>query len=230
MLTILPNLGEKILIGVHGAFAVQEQTIARFFVLHFILAIAILAVAAAHILILHANSSTSSEARLNGWAGSGGFSYFFFYKDLQIVGIFFSILLYLSLVMPNYLNHTDNFIEANPLITPTHIVPEWYFLTFYAMLRAIPDKVGGVLILILSLVFLVTLPGKTRLSNRNDYAFLDFKSTQVDVCLFVFTCVLLAYFGSQEATQPYIAASQFFCAYYFTALAVRIGAAKASSF
>lgn len=66
LLTIIPNLGEKLLIGVHGAFAVQEQTIARFFVLHFILAIAILVVAAAHVLILHSNGSTSSEARLNG--------------------------------------------------------------------------------------------------------------------------------------------------------------------
>lgn len=147
-----------------------------------------------------------------------------------MLGIFFSLLLYLSLVIPNYLNHTDNFIEANPLITPTHIVPEWYFLTFYAMLRAIPDKVGGVLVLILSLAFLIFLPGKARASSKNDYTFLDYKSTQFDVMLFVYVCVMLAYFGSQEAVQPFIAASQFFCAYYFILIVIRIGAAKASSF
>lgn len=98
------------------------------------------------------------------------------------------------------------------------------------MLRAIPDKQGGVLVLLASIVVLMFLPIFSRVSGRNDFAFADFRATEVHVYMFVFICVVLAYIGSQEAVQPFIAASQFLALLYFAVLIFRLGAVQVSPF
>lgn len=144
---------------------------------------------------------------------------------MQIVVVAFLVLFYLSLIIPNYLNHSDNFIEANPLVTPTHIVPEWYFLTFYAMLRAVPNKLGGAGVLALSLLFLAILPALARGYSRYELTFSDYRGPSAPfVAIFVFLSALLGYLGAQEAVEPFIVCSQLACLHYFMVLLFRIAA------
>jgi len=212
LITSVPFIGQKIIVYVHGAFSVQGATLSRFFIFHYLAALILLVLIFIHIALLHKDGSFNPAGR--GLLGPKvNFMYFFYYKDMFF---FFAVLLalfYYALLFPNSLNHPDNFIEANPLVTPTHIVPEWYFLPFYAILRAIPNKLFGVLAMIAAIACLFALPFSKRVG------FLGFSLTGVIFELyfycFLFCYAVLGYLGSMPAEAPYVYAAQLFTVFYF---------------
>lgn len=213
LVTSIPVVGQKLIVLIHGAFSVQDATLNRFFVLHYLLALVTLAVIIVHIFLLHSEGSTNPAGRLVGLE-KAEFYYYFAYKDLQFFAAAALMLVTLALLYPNALNHPDNFIEANPLVTPSHIVPEWYFLPFYAILRAIPNKLFGVVAMLLSLAALASLPAIVKPSvDVND----DAVATVLELFFYgiLFSLLILGYLGSMPAAAPYVAMSQFFTAFYF---------------
>ena len=157
LFTAIPYIGSNIAFTLWGGFSVSNNTLNRFYTLHFVLPFLICFVVVIHLVLLHAEGSTSilgiqdSKDLIN-------FYPYFFYKDLFSFFIFLFFYFLVVFFYPNLLSHPDNYIKANPLVTPTHIVPEWYFLFFYAILRSIPNKLLGVCYLVISLSVLIILP------------------------------------------------------------------------
>lgn len=157
LITALPILGEKLVIWIWGGFAISQSTLNRFFSLHYILSIIALGLSMTHLILLHMVGSTTpvvNETELDNLK----FSPASVTKDA--LTFFFFLLFYLSIVLykPNIFGHPDNYIRADALITPAHIVPEWYFLPFYAMLKAFPSKGAGALAMLSSMLILITAP------------------------------------------------------------------------
>jgi ubiquinol-cytochrome c reductase cytochrome b subunit len=225
LVTSIPFIGNKLIIFIHGGFSVNSLTLNRFFVLHFFFAIIILAVIFVHIALLHRAGSSNPSLKLKGGLDKVSFYYYFFYKDLQfflvvLLGLFVMVFLY-----PNALNHPDNFNEANPMVTPTHIVPEWYFLPFYAILRSIPNKLFGVLAMALSLIFLFALPLLSSFKSR-EFSLVE-EAAEPFFYIFVYSFIMLGYLGSMPAEQPYVLSSQimvlvYFLSFVFLSLAGRV--------
>ena len=161
----VPFIGDYIVYWLWGGFSVGGPTLNRFFSFHYLMPFVLIALVISHILILH-------EVKSNNPIGINSpdyiqFTPYYTIKDLfgaVTFWLFFAIFLYYS---PNYLGHTDNYIKANPMVTPAHIVPEWYFLPFYAILRSVPNKLGGVLLLLLSIFVLLALPFYTKSKIRS---------------------------------------------------------------
>lgn len=150
LFSAIPYVGKTVSYLLWGGFSVGNPTLNRFFSLHYLLPFVILAIVGLHILFLHENGSS---APVNWKYSDKIFFYPYFYvKDLYGYFFFLSIFFYLVTNEPNLLGHPDNYVEANPLVTPPHIVPEWYFLPFYAILRSVPDKLSGVLFMFLAIV------------------------------------------------------------------------------
>lgn len=159
LFSAFPIVGDPIVTWLWGGFSVDNPTLNRFFALHFLLPFVILALVILHTAALHicgSNNPLGIDAK--GPQDTVPFNPYVTIKDLFAVVCF--LILYAAFVffMPNYMGHPDNYIPANPLVTPAHIVPEWYFLPFYAILRAIPDKLGGVLAMFGAIAVLFVLP------------------------------------------------------------------------
>ncbi len=159
LFSAFPIVGDPIVTWLWGGFSVDNPTLNRFFALHFLLPFVILALVILHTAALHicgSNNPLGIDAK--GPQDTVPFNPYVTVKDLFAVVCF--LILYAAFVffMPNYMGHPDNYIPANPLVTPAHIVPEWYFLPFYAILRAIPDKLGGVLAMFGAIAVLFVLP------------------------------------------------------------------------
>jgi ubiquinol-cytochrome c reductase cytochrome b subunit len=131
----------------------------RFFSLHYLLPFVIAALVGLHLILLHTHGSNNNPLGIEGKSNTVGFFLYFVQTKylfvFSILGFFFIVLV---CFYPNMLGHSDNYIPANPMVTPTHIVPEWYFLPFYAILRSIPHKLGGVITMVVAIVCLVVLP------------------------------------------------------------------------
>lgn len=153
----IPVIGDSIVIWLWGGFSVANPTLNRFFSLHYLFPFLILGVVALHVALLHYVGS-SNPLGLNYEIDKTLFTPYYTLKDLFSLHFFFIFFAYLVCFIPNTLGHPDNYIPANPEITPAHIVPEWYFLPFYAILRAIPNKALGVVALLMSIVVLLFLP------------------------------------------------------------------------
>ncbi|MBS1584569.1 MAG: cytochrome b N-terminal domain-containing protein [Bacteroidetes bacterium] len=214
LITSVPVVGDKLIILVHGAFSVHDVTLNRFFVMHFLFAILVAVLAVAHVYLLHKEGSSSPVGTELTALEKAQFSFYFASKDWTTFVGFMILLAWFVFVQPNYLNHPDNFIEANPLVTPTHIVPEWYFLPFYAILRAIPNKLLGVEAMVASILLLALLPVLTSGARA---ARVEPLSAPLNIFFYVLTfcLVMLGGLGAMPATGPYIIASQFFTALYF---------------
>jgi len=182
LITAFPYIGKIILLWVWGGFAINNATLTRFFIIHMVLPFLIIGLVGFHIVLLHEKGSTSPLGFFFTTEKVGFFPYFI-YKDLFGYLIFFIILGLFIFFNPNFLvGHPDNYIAANSLVTPLHIVPEWYFLPYYAILRSIPDKLGGVLAMgsALLIFFIITL--------------LDFSILQSTVFRLKFELILLVFF------------------------------------
>lgn len=213
LFSAFPLVGESIVNWLWGGFSVDNPTLNRFFALHFLMPFLIIGVVALHILALNAyGSNNPTGIDVKGPQDTIPFHPYYTVKDFFGFGIFFIIFAGFLFFAPNYLGHPDNYIEANPLVTPAHIVPEWYFLPFYAILRAIPDKLGGVLAMFAAILVLFVIPwldhSKVRSTNyRPMYKWFFW--------LFCITCVALGYLGAMPAEGIYVILSRIFTALYF---------------
>ena len=210
--TAFPIVGDKIVTLLWGGFSVDNATLNRFFSLHYLLPFLIAGVVVVHMAAVH-NDGSNNPLGISSQADKIAFFPYFFIKDtLGLVGglIFFSFFVYYS---PNSLGHPDNYIPANPMSTPEHIVPEWYFLFAYAILRSIPNKLMGVLALFASLIVLLVLPIINTASVRSS---LYRPLYQKFFWFLVADFFLLSYLGQAPAESPYIEVGQVATIYYFS--------------
>ncbi len=218
--TAFPLVGEPIQQLLLGGFAVDNPTLNRFFALHYLLPFMIAGVVILHVWALHVTGQTNpTGVEVKSKTDTVPFTPFATIKDGFATVVFLLVFAYFIFYLPNYLGHPDNYIEADPLKTPAHIVPEWYYLPFYAMLRAITfnvgpidSKLGGVLVMFGSILILFFMPwldtSKVRSAVYRPWYKLFF-------WLFVANAIFLGWLGSQPAEGVYTAMAQAGTAYYF---------------
>lgn len=215
----IPFIGQKLVVWLWGGFSVNNGTLNRFFALHFFLPFAILGLVLLHLLLLHDEQGSSNPSTNENHLDNLKFFPYFFLKDLISLITLLFVLTFLIHFKPNYFGHPDNYIEANPLVTPAHIVPEWYFLPFYAILRSVPDKLGGIVLMLLAILILFAIPyfsGLTYVITPDSRFF--FKKF---FWFFVANFFLLGWIGGQPVEYPYIFIGQcstFFYFFYFIIL------------
>lgn len=214
LFSALPIVGEYIVRWLWGGFAVDNPTLNRFFALHYLMPFVIVGLVAIHLIALHkfgSSNPTGLEVK-DKRKETIPFHPYYTVKDFFGIGVFLIIFCYFVFNVPNYLGHPDNYTPANPMVTPAHIVPEWYFLPFYAMLRAIPDKLGGVVVMFGSIAILFFLPwldtAKTK-SGRYRPLF------QLFYWAFIINAVTLGILGAKPAEAPYVLISRICTTYYF---------------
>ncbi len=212
--SLISGLGTTLVQWVWGGFAVDNATLNRLFSLHYLFPFVIAGLVGLHIWALHVpgnNNPTGLDIR-NVQTETLPFHPYYTVKDLFAIAVFALLFAYFVFYAPNYLGHSDNYIPANPLQTPAHIVPEWYFLPFYAILRAIPSKLGGVMAMFGALVVLYFIPwldtSRVRSTRYRPIYWYFF-------WMLVFTCLALGYLGSKQPEGVYLWASRFFTFYYF---------------
>jgi len=211
LLSAIPYLGINLVQWVWGGFAVDNATLSRFLSFHFILPFIISAITLIHLLFLHQTGS-NNPIGLNRNIDKIPFHPYYTFKDIVRFIIIINILIILTLINPYLLRDPDNFIPANPLITPTHIQPEWYFLFAYAILRSIPNKLGGVIALIISIAILFVLP----FSNNNLFQGNQFYPlNKLLFWILIITIILLTWIGAKPVETPYIITGQILTLIYF---------------
>ncbi len=209
----IPVIGQSIQTWLMGGFAIDNPTLNRFFALHYLLPFIILGLVVVHIVALHVHGSNNpTGVDVKTEKDTIPFHPYYTIKDVFGFGVFFIIFAAFIFFSPNYLGHPDNYIEANPMVTPAHIVPEWYFLPFYAMLRAVPDAFLGVVTMFASLIILFFIPfldkSKVRSTRyRPVYKFFFW--------VLAFDVVFLGFMGAAPAEGWYVTASRVATLYYF---------------
>nr|YP_009684658.1 cytochrome b [Exorista japonica]QDR25212.1 cytochrome b [Exorista japonica] len=212
LLSAVPYIGIDLVQWVWGGFAVDNATLTRFFTFHFILPFIVLAATMIHILFLHETGSNNPMG-LNSNINKIPFHPYFTYKDIVGFIIMMMILILLVLINPYLLGDPDNFIPANPLVTPIHIQPEWYFLFAYAILRSIPNKLGGVIALVISIAILMILPFY-HLSKFRGIQF--YPINQIMFWMMTVTVILLTWIGARPVESPYVLIGQILTIIYFS--------------
>nr|APX39176.1 cytochrome b [Altica ampelophaga] len=211
LMSAIPYLGTMLVQWIWGGFAVDNATLNRFFTFHFILPFIILAMMIIHLMFLHqtgSNNPLGTQSNLDKIP----FHPYFIFKDLLSGLIVLFLLTFLTLFNPYLLGDPDNFIPANPLVTPVHIQPEWYFLFAYAILRSIPNKLGGVIALVMSIAILYILP------FTNEKKFLSNNFYPINKLMFwslFSTIILLTWIGARPVEDPYILLGQILTVIYF---------------
>lgn len=211
LFSAIPYFGQFIVEWLWGGFSVDNATLNRFFSLHYFFPFIIAAMTILHLSLLHKVGSNNPTGQDNGILYVPFYPYFAL-KDMHaLLGFFF---IYFSFVFfaPNALGHPDNYIPANPMITPAHIVPEWYFLPFYAILRSIPDKLGGVMAMFGSIVILALLPLLTTSKIRSN----NFRPISKIVYWFIVSdFIILGWIGQQPVEEPFVKIGIIATLFYF---------------
>ncbi len=211
LFSAIPIVGSSIVEWLWGGFSVGNATLNRFFSLHYLLPFVIAGLVIVHLSLLHTDGS-SNPLGVNTNVQTISFYPYFYVKDLFA---FFILVFFLSIIIvyyPNSLGHPDNYIPANPMSTPAHIVPEWYFLPFYAILRSIPDKLGGVLAMFGAIVVLMILP----FLNTSEIRSGEFRPLYTLVYwLFCADFLFLGWVGQKPVEAPFIEAGMTATAFYF---------------
>nr|YP_006504063.1 cytochrome b [Actias selene]AFM95203.1 cytochrome b [Actias selene] len=211
LLSAIPYLGTMLVNWIWGGFAVDNATLTRFYTFHFLLPFIVLMLTMIHLLFLHQTGS-NNPLGLNSNMDKIPFHPYFTYKDLIGFIILIMFLSLLTLINPYLLGDPDNFIPANPLVTPIHIQPEWYFLFAYAILRSIPNKLGGVIALIMSILILIILP-LTFFKKIQGIQF--YPINQIMFWTFIMMVILLTWIGARPVEAPYIITGQLLTIFYF---------------
>nr|YP_009512541.1 cytochrome b [Parum colligata]AXJ93095.1 cytochrome b [Parum colligata] len=212
LLSAIPYLGNMLVNWIWGGFAVDNATLTRFYTFHFLLPFIILMLTMIHLLFLHQTGS-NNPLGMNSNLDKIPFHPFFTFKDLIGFIIMIFILTMLTLINPYLLGDPDNFIPANPLVTPIHIQPEWYFLFAYAILRSIPNKLGGVIALVMSILILIILPF-TFIKKMQGLQF--YPVNQILFWFFIIMIILLTWIGARPVENPYIITGQILTVLYFS--------------
>nr|QTJ29942.1 cytochrome b [Graphium mullah chungianus] len=211
LLSAIPYLGTMLVNWIWGGFAVDNATLTRFYSFHFLFPFIIMMLIMIHLLFLHQTGS-NNPLGINSNLDKIPFHPFFSFKDLiGFIILLFSLIL-LTLTNPYLLGDPDNFIPANPLVTPIHIQPEWYFLFAYAILRSIPNKLGGVIALIMSILILIILP---LTFNKKIQGIQFYPLNQILFWFMVVTVILLTWIGARPVEDPYIITGQLLTIIYF---------------
>lgn len=211
LLSAAPYIGQDLVQWIWGGFSVDNATLTRFFTFHFILPFIIAAMSIIHLLFLHQTGS-SNPTGLNSNLDKVSFHPYFSYKDLFGFVILLGALAALSTFSPNLLGDPDNFTPANPLVTPPHIKPEWYFLFAYAILRSIPNKLGGVLALLFSILILFLIP----LTHTSKLRSLIFRPiAKIFFWTLIANTAILTWIGGQPVEDPFVVIGQITSGLYF---------------
>nr|QJQ37614.1 cytochrome b [Graphium parus] len=211
LLSAIPYLGTMLVNWIWGGFAVDNATLTRFYSFHFLFPFIIMMLIMIHLLFLHQTGS-NNPLGINSNLDKIPFHPFFSFKDLiGFIILLFSLIL-LTLTNPYLLGDPDNFIPANPLVTPIHIQPEWYFLFAYAILRSIPNKLGGVIALVMSILILIILP---LTFNKKIQGIQFYPLNQILFWFMVMTIILLTWIGARPVEDPYIITGQLLTIIYF---------------
>nr|YP_009700377.1 cytochrome b [Xenopus epitropicalis]QEQ13409.1 cytochrome b [Xenopus epitropicalis] len=220
LLSAIPYIGNVLVQWIWGGFSVDNATLTRFFAFHFLLPFLIAGASILHLLFLHETGSTNPTG-LNSDPDKVPFHPYFSYKDLLGFLIMLTALTLLAMFSPNLLGDPENFTPANPLVTPPHIKPEWYFLFAYAILRSIPNKLGGVLALVFSILILALMP----LLHTSKQRSLMFRPlTQIAFWALVADTLILTWIGGQPVEDPYITIGQLASVIYFAIFLVMLPA------
>nr|AJO67696.1 cytochrome b [Eudontomyzon danfordi] len=211
LISAVPYVGDDIVVWLWGGFSVSNATLTRFFTFHFILPFILAAMTMIHIMFLHQTGS-SNPLGINSNLDKIQFHPYFSFKDIFGFVILLGVLFMISLLAPNALGEPDNFIYANPLSTPPHIKPEWYFLFAYAILRSIPNKLGGVVALAAAIMILLVIPF-THTSKQRGIQFRPL--AQVTFWILIADLTLLTWLGGEPAEHPFILMTQIASTVYF---------------
>nr|QVL28733.1 cytochrome b [Eristalinus tarsalis] len=211
LLSAIPYLGTDLVQWIWGGFSVDNPTLSRFFTFHFILPFIVLAMVMIHLLFLHQTGS-NNPIGLNSNLDKIPFHPYFSYKDIVGFIVLLMLLTMLTLWNPYLLGDPDNFIPANPLVTPAHIQPEWYFLFAYAILRSIPNKLGGVIALVMSIAILMIMPFYNLMKFRG----IEFYPiNQILFWYMVTIVILLTWIGARPVENPFVIIGQILTVLYF---------------
>lgn len=209
----LPIIGDSLTQLLLGGFAVDNPTLNRFFSLHYLIPFIIFGLVLLHIWSLHVpGNNNPTGVSVQGKQDTVAFHPYYTVKDFFAYVVFLLLFCYFIFYNPNALGHPDNYIEADPMLTPAHIVPEWYLLPFYAILRAVPDKLFGVLLMFGSIMVLFFLPWLDTMKVRSARYRPFYK---MFFFIFVLDCLLLGYLGAQVPEGIYLLLSRVSTFYYF---------------
>ena len=211
LITVIPYIGSEILSYIWGGWSISNATLNRFYAIHYLLPFVIVGLTMGHLIALHDNGA-SNPLGISSNKKIINFHPYYTYKD--IIGFIGIIIIIMILIIygPNKLSHTDNYIPANPLVTPIHITPEFYFLPYYAILRSIPNKTIGVIGMVASILMLGTLT----ITHNSIISSSKFRWIyKYSLYLFILSFILLLWIGSLPVEEPYIMIGQILTGYYF---------------
>ena len=213
LMSAIPWIGQDIVEFLWGGFSVNNATLNRFFALHFVLPFVLAALALMHLIALHDSAGSGNPLGVSGNYDRLPFAPYFLFKDLITIFIFFIALSILVFFMPNLLGDSDNYIMANPMQTPPAIVPEWYLLPFYAILRSIPNKLLGVIAMLASILILLSMPF-TDLSRSRGIQFRPL--SKIAFYIFIANFLVLMVLGAKHVESPFIEFGQISTVIYFS--------------
>ncbi len=213
LFSAIPLVGDYIVVWIWGGFSVDMPTINRFFVWHYLLPMILVMLVVVHLWALHVHKSSNPLGiDIKTAQDMMPFHPFYTIKDLFGLGIFMIFFLFFVFFYPNFFGEADNYIPANPMVTPPHILPEWYFLPFYAILRAVPDKLGGVILMFAGVLILFVLPWLDTSKVRSATFRPVFKQL---FWIFVADCLFLGWLGGRPAEGIYLVLGRLATGYYF---------------
>lgn len=212
LMSAIPWIGQDIVEFIWGGFSVNNATLNRFFALHFLLPFILAALAVTHLIALHDSAGSGNPLGIGGNYFRLPFAPYYIFKDLVTIFLFIHILSVFVFFMPNYLGESDNYVMANPMQTPPAIVPEWYLLPFYAILRSIPNKLLGVIAMFSAILILLIMPFADLTRNRGN----QFKPlAKIIFFSFVSNFLMLMVLGAKHVEWPYILLGQICTIYFF---------------
>jgi ubiquinol-cytochrome c reductase cytochrome b subunit len=213
LMSAIPWVGQDIVEFLWGGFSVNNATLNRFFALHFVLPFVLAALALMHLIALHDSAGSGNPLGVSGNYDRLSFSPYFIFKDLITIFLFIIILSIFVFFMPNALGDSENYVMANPMQTPPAIVPEWYLLPFYAILRSIPNKLLGVIAMFSAILVILIMP-YTDMSKIRGMAFRPY--SKIAFYVFVANFLILAQLGAKHVESPFIEFGQLSTVLYFS--------------
>jgi ubiquinol-cytochrome c reductase cytochrome b subunit len=212
LLSAIPWIGQDVVEFVWGGFSVNNATLNRFFALHFVLPFVLAALAVMHMIAIHDIAGSGNPLGVSGNYDRIPFAPYYIFKDLITIFLFMILLSVFVFFMPNVLGDSENYIMANPMQTPPAIVPEWYLLPFYAILRSIPNKLLGVIAMFSALIILLILP----ITDLNKFRGIQFRPfSKIAFYIFVANFLILMQLGAKHVESPFIELGQISTLLYF---------------